>query len=258
MRTHRLIARVGLLLALVGCGPSATDRVDVRPATDTETATATATATATVTGSADCAAGTSQADWVPFVQHAGVYYQHGTPSTTVPEDQLGAVVGTVTCQRSTSTRDADEPARDGDAAYLPVGTPLRALTGVDPTLRLAVRSEDGGWQVYDADDVPDATRGEQLLDLREVVRVSLVESWEGEDVVRSVTDPDDVARLVAAVRSAPLVSRDETHRAVRGSLWFVRFELAHGPLVQKGWYPEGGVLFPRIAAPPLLRELLQV
>lgn len=50
-------------------------------------------------------------------------------------DQLSRVAGTLTCRRNTSKGGAGEPLRDGDAAYLPAGTELRALTGVDPTLR---------------------------------------------------------------------------------------------------------------------------
>ena len=194
-------------------------------------------------------------DWVSFVQHDGVQYLPTWPVAEVPEDQLGPVIATVTCRRSTSTLDVDEPARDGDAGHLPAGTQLRVLTGVAPALRLAVQVEDG-WQVHDAHDVAGATTGGQLLDLRQVVRVSLVESQDGVDVVRSVEVPTDVERLVRAVRAAPVVTQVEAHAAVRGPLWFVRFELAHGPPVQRAWYPDGGVLFPRIDAPPELQELL--
>jgi hypothetical protein len=88
------------------------------------------------------------------------------------------------------------------------------------------------------------------------VRVSLVESQDGVGVVRSVDAAADVARLVSAVRAAPAVTQAEAHQAVRGPLWFVRFEQAQGPLVQRAWCPDGGVLFPRIGAPPVLRELL--
>ncbi len=112
--------------------------------------------------------------------------------------------------------------------------------------------------MYDASDVVTATTGAELLDLRDVIRVSLVESQSGKDVVRSVTDAPDVAKLVGEVRSAPVVSQEQAHEAVRGPLWFVRFELAHGPPVQRAWFPDGGVLFPRITAPPLMRDLLQV
>ena len=228
-----------LVLAVAGCGATPVDRVELRSAGDV------------------CPAGAPDGltDWAAFVQHAGVQYLPAWPVASVPEDQLGPVVTTVTCTRSTSSRGVAEPARDGDAAYLPAGTPLRALSGVEPALRLAALVEDG-WQVYDAHDVAGATRGGQLLDLRQVVRVSLVESQDGVDVVRSVEVPTDVERLVRAVRAAPVVTQVEAHGAVRGPLWFVRFELAQGPVVQRAWYPDGGVLFPRIEAPPVLRELL--
>ena len=240
MRLHRTLVAAWLLAALVACAGD-------RPAADALQPTSAAS---------DCPPGSDPlADWVAFVQHAGVHYEQAWPLATVPEDQLGPVVATVTCMRSTSTRGAREPVRDGDAAFLPAGTELRTLTGVDPDLRLAAQVE-GGWEVYDAHDVPGARTGAELLDLREVVRVSLVESYHGTGVVRTVDTAADVARLVAAVRSAPVVTEAEAHQAVRGPLWFVRFELARGPVVQRAWYPDGRVLFPRVEAPPELRELL--
>lgn len=163
----------------------------------------------------------------------------------------------MTCRRSTSTRGAGEPVRDGDAAYLPAGAELRALKGVDQTLRIAVRVMDG-WEVYDAHDVDSANSGAELLDLRQVVRVSLVESQNGTDVLRSLDAAADVSRLVAAIQAAPAIRQDEVQQHVQGPLWFVRFELAHGPSVHKAWYPDGGILVPRVFAPPVMRELLQV
>ena len=242
MGQHRPLAVLCLLLALVACGGE-------RPAADASRRPAVA---------AGCPSGTDPlADFVPFVQHGGVHYVRSWPVASVSEHQLGPVVGTVTCMRSASSLGGGQPVRDGDAAYLAVGTQLRALSGVDPRLRLAVPVADG-WEVYDAHDVPGARTGAGQLDLRQVVRVSLVESQDGVRVVRSVDAGPDVARLVAAVRSAPVVAEDEVQRAVRGPMWFVRFELADGPPVQRAWYPEGSLLFPRIAAPPLLRELLRV
>lgn len=243
MRLSWTVTSLGLLLALTACGQS----------------TAGTLAPQRVAAPAACPAAKPDGitDWVAFVQHAGVQYLPNWPRSTVPVHQLGPVVGTVTCQRSTSTRGAGEPVRDGDAAYLPAGTELRALDGPDPTLRIAVRVTDG-WEVYDAQDVDSASNGAELLDLRQIVRVSLVESQNGTDVLRSLDAAADVSRLVAAIQAAPAISQDEVHQHVRGPLWFVRFELAQGPSVQKAWYPDGDILFPRIVAPPVMRELLQV
>ena len=243
MRLSWTVTGLGLLLALTACGQS--------------TAGTLVPQLAAAPAACPAAEPDGITDWVAFVQHAGVQYLPNWPRSTVPEHRLGPVVGTVTCRRSTSTRGAGEPVRDGDAAYLPAGTELRALAGVDPTLRIAVHVTDG-WEVYDAQDVDSASNGADLLDLRQVVRVSLVESQDGTDVVRSLDAAADLARLVAAIRSAPVIPQDEVQQHVRGPLWFVRFELAQGPSVQKAWYPDGGILFPRIVAPPVLRDLLKV
>lgn len=60
----------------------------------------------------------------------------------------------------------------------PPGTELREVEGYRSSFRLAAR-EDGAWQVYEADVVPDAETGADLLDLEgKVEQISLVEgAW---------------------------------------------------------------------------------
>ncbi len=107
MRLPRTVTALDPLLALTACGQS--------------TAGTLAPQRAAAPGACPAAEPDGITDWVPFVQHAGVQYLPNWRPSTVPEDQLGPVVGTVTCRRSTSTRGAGEPVRDGDAAYLPAG-----------------------------------------------------------------------------------------------------------------------------------------
>ena len=195
-------------------------------------------------------------DYVPFLRHGGLQYVHwGYPAEEVRADHVGRQVGTVTCRLSDTAYDADRRPQDGDAAFLPVGTALHELDGADPTVRLVARA-DGGWQVYELDDDPAARRGGDLLDLRDVVAVHLVEAERGEDAVRTVTDPAEVARVVDAVAQAPLHHPQEQQAQVEGTQWFVRFDLAQGPSVQRAWYPEGRWLFPRISSPQELHDAL--
>lgn len=246
MSALRTAASVLLCVLLSGCGQSGSPdalRAE-RPGAPTS----------------DCPRGSdgpaTVVDYVPFLRHGGLQYVHwGSSAGEVRAEQVGRQVGTVRCRLSDTAYDPDRSPQDGDAAFLPVGTALHALEGADPTVRLVARGDDG-WQLYELDDDPAARRGEDLLDLREVVAVHLVEAERGEDVVRSVTDSAEVARVVDAVAQAPLHHRQDQQAQVEGPQWFVRFDLARGPSVQRAWYPDGRWLFPRISSPQELHDAL--
>ena len=249
MTSPRTAATVLLCVLLAGCGQVRSSDA-LRAAPPPEAAPA----------STDCPSGSDGpaaiVDYVPFVRHGGLQYVHwGSAAGEVRQEQVGRQVGTVTCRLSDTAYDPDRRPQDGDAAFLPAGTALHALQGADPTVRLVARGEDG-WQLYELDDDPAARRGGELLDLRDVVAVHLVEAERGEHVVRSVTDPAEGARVVDAVAAAPLHDRDAQQAGVEGPQWFVRFQLADGPPVQRAWYPEGRWLFPRVSSPEALHDAL--
>lgn len=246
MPAHRAAAVLLAAVAVTGCGQPTVADDALRPAAPS--------------GAADCPSGSDGADmlvdYVPFVRHGGLQYVGwGSAASPVAPDQVGRQVGTVTCRLSDTAYDPDRQAQDGDAAFLPVGAPLHALKGAAPAVRLVARDGDT-WRLYELDDDPAARRGGDLLDLRDVVRVSLVGGDSADEVVRSINDPDEVARVAEAVAEAPTIDRGEQASRVRGPQWFVRFDLAGGPPVQRAWYPEGRWLFPRIASPDALSEAL--
>jgi hypothetical protein len=174
------------------------------------------------------AGGNAAIDRVPFVRVGGLMF-HATfsPAVSVEESALGPTVATVRCRIADVVHNPDFRARDGDAAFLPAGTGLRAVTGYRRDFRLAAR-EDGGWHVYEVFDVPDAATGRDQLDLAgQVRRVHLVDGDADDAIRRTVHDPEE-------------------------SPWFVRFDLTDGTVVQRAWHVRAGVLVPRIAAPAAL------
>ena len=89
-------------------------------------------------------------DWVDFVQLHGIQYVAGLDRNVaaVASDQLGSAVGRVECQLSVLKFQAEPgPAVDGDAAFLDVGTEVRAIRGYEPSCRVAARI-DGINRVY--------------------------------------------------------------------------------------------------------------
>ncbi len=89
-------------------------------------------------------------DWVDFVQLDGRQYIAGLDGAvpSIASSQLGVVVGRVTCQLSALKFSKEPgPSVDGDAAFLAIGTELRAIQGFEPSCRVAARI-DGANRVY--------------------------------------------------------------------------------------------------------------
>ena len=251
MTLRRAATAAVLLLALMSCSGQEDPAVETRadPA-DASTAP-------------DCpppdADGDAVIDWVPFVKVDGLMFQRAfSPAVTVDESDLGPTVDTVRCTIGDSVGNPDFRSRDGDASFLPVGTELRSVDGYRPDFRLAAL-EDGAWQVYEVDDVPDAVTGEDMLDLRDkVTAVHLVEGERGEGVLRTVDDPSRVTAIVQAVLAARVLpDRPGLYdRLGNESPVFLRFEMADGTAVQRAWHVEAGILWRRIEAPEILESEL--
>jgi hypothetical protein len=91
-------------------------------------------------------------DYVDFVQLYGrQYIADASPHHTVTARELGEVVGRVRCTISDLTQDGRHevvgPYRDGDAAFLPVGTELHSVAGYDSRCRIAAQ-HDGRIATY--------------------------------------------------------------------------------------------------------------
>lgn len=243
-----VLAIVVASIAMAGCGDSTTDPV---------------TTEAAVRPAGPCppedAAGDAEIDMVPFVVVDGVmFHATFTPEVSVPESVLGEVVATVQCRIAGTVGDPGFRAREGDAAYLPAGTKLRAVEGYRTDFRLAAW-EEGAWRIYEISEPADAEIGEDLLDIRgKVEAIHLVEGERGEGILRSVEDPDTVERVVEAVLEAPVLA-DETRfdRMGNEAPLFVRFDLSDGTAVQRAWHVDSGVLAGQLDAPTALTEALQ-
>lgn len=91
-------------------------------------------------------------DYVDFVQFEGRQYVAGTDGAVgIAPVELWSAVGEVTCTISRLAESGDRsvvgPFLDSNAAYLPVGTELRAVSGFDTSCRIAARV-DGEIRVY--------------------------------------------------------------------------------------------------------------
>lgn len=192
-------------------------------------------------------------DWVPLVVVDGVQYQEAMPRATVPATATGRSMGEVRCRIADQVVDPEYQLQDGDATYLAVGTRLRETRGYDTSLRIAVDADEG-WVIYEAVDVPGATTAGDLLDVDgRVTRIDRLGGPDGDQVVASVTAPADIERLVAALLAAPLLDRLP---AIDENPSFLRLTLDDGTTVSRAWWPDAGLLQPRIVVPTELAAAL--
>ena len=92
----------------------------------------------------------AQIDWVNFIQVNSTQYVAGPESTTVlQESDLDAVVANVKFKVSGNVCDPGYRVKDGDAAFLDVGTPIYLVKGHPQSEQLAARF-NGSLIVYRA------------------------------------------------------------------------------------------------------------
>jgi hypothetical protein len=93
---------------------------------------------------------TAQIDWVDFIQIGSTQYlaQPGTGSG-IQESDLGPVYARVKFKVSGHVCDPSYRLKDGDAAFLEVGTAIYQVNGFPPTQRLAAKAA-GGLVLYQA------------------------------------------------------------------------------------------------------------
>jgi hypothetical protein len=199
--------------------------------------------------------GTSSAprDYIDFVRFGGVTYyvaDHGV-GRPIASDDLGPRFAVVRANPPTSGPPQAYRPRDGDAAYLAVGSPVFTVKGYHPSFRLAA-SHRGRLRLYEAEEAAGARTGADLLDLAGKVRYLSVNS--GRFELARIKDGRRVAELVGQVLAAPVRPTDgrAQHRYC-----FVVFNLADRTAVRRAFFPDTGELRPGVFVPPAFTEEME-
>jgi hypothetical protein len=141
--------------------------------------------------------------------------------------------------------------RDGDAAFVPAGSPVFTVKGYRPSFRLAA-SHRGRLRLYEADAAVGARTGADLLDLAGKVRYLSVNS--GRFELARIKDRPRVAELVQQVLAAPV--RPTSGRAEH-RYCFVVFNLTDRTAVRRAFVPATGELKPGVFVPPPFTEAVE-
>jgi hypothetical protein len=192
-------------------------------------------------------------DYIDFVRFGGVTYyvaDHGV-GRPIASDDLGPRFAVVRANPPTSGPPLAYRPRDGDAAYLAVGSPVFTVKGYHPSFRLAA-SHRGGLRLYEAEEAAGARTGADLLDLAGKVRYLSVNS--GRFELARIKDGRRVAELVGQVLAAPVRPTDgrAEHRYC-----FVVFNLADRTAVRRAFFPDTGELRPGVFVPPVFTEEME-
>ncbi len=208
--------------------------------------------TAGPTAVSDCPSGggTAVIEWIDFVKFADITYTTDSVYGAQPSgEDVGRVFAETRCKLADVVSDPGYESRNGDAAFLQPGTPLHVLEGYEPWFRLVAR-RDGRWTIYEAQTVPGADRGSDLLDIEEKVAYIGVNSIkDGRTEIAAIRDRDEVKRLVEMVLEAPVDQGRRPPDYEDRERRFVAFQLSDGTATARALFPTTGLLWRGIIVP---------
>jgi hypothetical protein len=199
-------------------------------------------------------------DWVEFFKHNGITYvmDWDSPKGAVDESDVGDVYAEVECKISDRVSDPHYETRDGDAAFLDIGTKFHVMKGYAPTFRLLAKSTDGKWTIYEADTSPAARTGADLLDIDGKVTYIGVNSYEdGISEIGAIHDRDDVESMVRMALQAPVDQDDGSVYGGEDRQVFVAFHMKDGTLVNRAFFIESNFLSRGIIVPARFSEMVK-
>lgn len=187
-------------------------------------------------------------DWVDFLQWNGITYLAIPPgSTGLTSPVLGPQVATTKRKLAENETNPAYRPKDGDAAFLEVGTQVFAVEGYRSTFRVAVQTS-GKAVVYEADTNPAAKSGADLMDLEGRVVYIGVQGTDARSELAAIHDAAVVSHLVEIILQAPVDQaiqppQDETQ-------YFVAFHFRDGTQSLRAFWPSMGLLQRGILAGP--------
>ncbi|GMK37281.1 hypothetical protein PCCS19_03340 [Paenibacillus sp. CCS19] len=185
-------------------------------------------------------------DWVDFVMINDITYGRNVDGVgTVSSDQLGEKVGTVAYMLDEHAC-ADHKAVNGDAAFLPIGTPIYAMKGYKPSFRVIADNK-----VYQAGTNPNARTMADLLDIEgKVARVGLDSGNDG-SAIGDFT-PEASEQFVQLLLPLAYVGTDETYKkTMHESGVFLRVYLKDGTSFRMVFYPKANAIGGAFGTEPL-------
>jgi hypothetical protein len=182
-------------------------------------------------------------DWVDFIKFNNITYLASGPPVPISSENL-TYYDKVRFKLSENVNDPNYRSKNGDAAFLEVGTPVYAINGYSPMFRLWA-----GGITFEADTNPKARKGADLLDLDGKVEYITI----GSDTAVTLQDPGQVGALVDMILNAPV----KQNVPAGGTPVFIYFHLKDGTTISRAFWPEQGQLHRGIMLPKDFWEILE-
>jgi hypothetical protein len=195
------------------------------------------------------------ADWVDLVRFGRITF---VSSPTYPPDRpdpaiLGAEFADVAFR---APSECDYKFKDGDAAYLQPGTPVYTVKGYRTDFLLAT-FQDGAVKLYEADRIPNAKTGADMLDIdAKVALIRIARSDASTIEIGRIDEPAQVESFVTAVLRAPVATGDPGRRT--GEMYRVAFHMHEEIVIRAAYWEQAGELSRgvRYPLPQAARDLL--
>lgn len=120
-------------------------------------------------------------DWVDFVKWKGTNYMSDWTTVVTSADIIGEEVGEIAFKVADVVHDSDYRTKDGDAAFLDIGTKLFRVEGYSENEMLAAQDPNalGGYKLYKAEGI----QGQDPLDFNALSKENIqkVELYLGQE-----------------------------------------------------------------------------
>lgn len=175
----------------------------------------------------------AEIDWVDFLMINDImYYQNYDGTKAVMAEQLGDKVGEVSYMLNDHACTG-HVTKNGDAAYLPIGTVIYALKGYKSVFRVVADNK-----VYQVGENPNAATIGDLIDIEgKVEKVSLESSQDGSPIGNFSQEAS--SEFISELLPLPYVGYDAVYeKAIHEAGIFLRVHLQDGTSIRMVYYPK--------------------
>lgn len=190
-------------------------------------------------------------DWVDFLMINGITYDHNNEGTKeVAKEQIGDKISEITYMLNDHAC-TDHKSKNGDAAYLPVGTAVYELKGYKPEYRVVANNK-----IYEVHNNPNAATIGELLDIENKVdKVSLESGYDGSPIgdFSAAASTEFIRELLPLA----YVGFDEVYPRIKHETgYFLRVHLKDGTSFRMVYYPKANAFNPGAYGTETLKELI--
>lgn len=169
-------------------------------------------------------------DWVDFINHKNITYM--ATEFTASADKIESEIGKTLFKVSDNVHDPNYKTKDGDAAFLPVGTPIYKIKDYKIEFRVAVKKE-GQFIVYQVSRNPNAKTGKDLFDIENKVVSVSINSADDNSKIIDIADRVTVEKIVINLLDAQVITPMEGKSEKR---YFLAFNLQDETSVNRTYW----------------------